>query len=183
MRRPRKRRIKQGHRYPVGPLRLELRRYTALDASSYHEAGADPSSTPQKSATSGVKKPGNTAAHSSRAKAANNRRNRDNHTKSSQTPPQNPPVAQQPSSDFNIRGRASGPAVVIGSNFAPGTTAEDIQSAFEPVGGTMLSCRVISTYPTVVAEMTFVEPHGAEAVVASFNNQKVRTRSHPIRFG
>lgn len=38
----------------------------------------------------------------------------------------------------------------------------------------MLSCRVISTYPAVVAEMTFVEPSGAEAVVASFNNQKVR---------
>jgi hypothetical protein len=35
---------------------------------------------------------------------------------------------------ISIKGAGSGPFVVIGSNFAPGTTAADIQSALEPVG-------------------------------------------------
>lgn len=61
----------------------------------------------------------------------------------------------------------------MGSNFAQGTTAEDIQSAFEPVGGRMLRCRIIATYPAVMAEMMFADRRGAEDVVIKFNNQKV----------
>lgn len=64
---------------------------------------------------------------------------------------------------------------MIGSNFAPGTTAADIQSALEPVGGAIVSCRVVSTYPTVTAEMAFAERQGAESVVANFHNQRVST--------
>lgn len=75
--------------------------------------------------------------------------------------------------DFSVKGIASGPTVVLGSNFAPGTTAADIESALEPVGGTMLSCSLMVTYPSVVAEMTFADRSGAEAVVSTFNNQKV----------
>jgi hypothetical protein len=73
---------------------------------------------------------------------------------------------------MNIRGLA-GPCVVIGNNFAPGTTAADIQSAMEPVGGEMQSCRIMATSPTVIAEMSFTDKQGAEKVVATFNNQKV----------
>ncbi|PGH01590.1 hypothetical protein GX51_05155 [Blastomyces parvus] len=86
---------------------------------------------------------------------------------------------QQPG--FSIKGSASGPCVVLGSNFAPGTTAADIESALEPVGGAMLGCRIVSTHPEVTAEMIFEERSGAESVVARFNNQKADGRILHVR--
>lgn len=86
------------------------------------------------------------------------------------TPPTHPKVQ-----NISIRGLA-GPAVVIGSNFAPGTTAADIQSAMEPVGGQIQSCRVITARPTVIAEVVFNDRAGAEAVIETFNNQKADGR-------
>lgn len=74
--------------------------------------------------------------------------------------------------EISIRGTA-GPYVVIGSNFAPGTTAADIESAMVPSGGEMQSCRIISSAPTVMAEMVFAEKHNAESVISTFNNKKV----------
>ena len=71
-----------------------------------------------------------------------------------------------------IRGLA-GPYVVMGSNFAPGTTSADIESAMTPVGGEMQSCRVLTSSPTVIAEMVFADKGGAENVITTFNNQKV----------
>lgn len=62
---------------------------------------------------------------------------------------------------------------MVGSNFAPGTTAADIQSAVEPIAGQTLSCLVTSNRPTVVAEIVFAERSSAEAVIANFHNQKV----------
>ena len=79
-------------------------------------------------------------------------------------------------SGISIRGLA-GPYVVVGSNFAPGTTAADIESAMTPIGGEMTSCRVITTAPTVIAEMVFTDKSGAENVIATFNNEKVRKDS------
>ena len=75
---------------------------------------------------------------------------------------------------LTIRGLA-GPYVVIASNFAPGTTAADIQSAIENVGGPMDSCRVVTSHPTVMAELVFADKSSAETVIANFNNQKVST--------
>ncbi|KAJ5787703.1 hypothetical protein N7457_002693 [Penicillium paradoxum] len=66
---------------------------------------------------------------------------------------------------------ASGPFIVEGRNFAPGTTAADIQSAFEPITGPMLSCRVVASQPNVVAEFEYAEKMAAELVVANFHNQ------------
>ena len=43
-----------------------------------------------------------------------------------------------------------------------------------PLGGDMQSCRIITPSPTVIAEMVFLDKAGAEKVVATFNNQKVR---------
>lgn len=75
---------------------------------------------------------------------------------------------------MTIRGSSgTGPYVVIGGNFAPGTTAADIQSAVEAASGPMLSCNVISPRPTVTAEMVFAERLTAESVVANFHNQRV----------
>ena len=73
---------------------------------------------------------------------------------------------------ISIRGLA-GPYVVVGSNFAPGTTAADIESAMMSTGGEMQGCRVITSSPTVIAEMVFTEKVGADNVVAMFNNKKV----------
>lgn len=82
---------------------------------------------------------------------------------------------------ITIKGAGSGPFVVLGSNFAPGTTAADIQSAFEPVGGQIVSCRITSQYPTVTAEIAFAERWGAENVVANFNNRKADGRILSLR--
>ncbi|MCJ1370946.1 hypothetical protein MMC20_002160 [Loxospora ochrophaea] len=76
---------------------------------------------------------------------------------------------------ISIRGLA-GPYVVVGSNFAPGTTSADIESAMTPVGGEMESCRVITSSPTVIAEIVFADKAGAENVIATFNNQKADGR-------
>jgi hypothetical protein len=75
---------------------------------------------------------------------------------------------------MTIRGLA-GPYTVIGSNFAPGTTSADIESAMTPLGGEMQSCQILTSSPTVIAEMVFTDKGGAENVIATFNNQKVST--------
>lgn len=77
------------------------------------------------------------------------------------------------SEEINIRGLA-GPCVVVGSNFAPGTTAADIESAMIPSGGEMQSCKIVSYSPFLVAEMVFAERANAENVIATFNNKKVK---------
>lgn len=79
---------------------------------------------------------------------------------------------QDNGAEITIRGSA-GPYTVIGSNFAPGTTAADIESAMHPVGGEMLDCRIVAKMPTVVAEMVFSERARADNVVATFNNKRV----------
>ena len=89
---------------------------------------------------------------------------------SSQGKPQNGNTTD--AKEFSIRG-AAGPYVVVGSNFAPGTTGADIQSAMEAITGEMLACNIITPYPTVIAEMVFADKACAETVVETFNNQKV----------
>lgn len=86
--------------------------------------------------------------------------------------PHNGVASEGRSEEISIRGTA-GPYVVIGSNFAPGTTAADIESAMVPSGGEMQSCRIISSSPTVMAEMVFAEKYNAESVISTFNNKKV----------
>ncbi|KAL8943988.1 MAG: hypothetical protein Q9216_000697 [Gyalolechia sp. 2 TL-2023] len=77
--------------------------------------------------------------------------------------------------DISILG-AAGPYTAVGSNFAPGTTAADIESAMAPIGGEMLDCRITSQKPTVVAEMVFSEKARAENVIATFNNKRADGR-------
>lgn len=76
---------------------------------------------------------------------------------------------------LSIRGLA-GPFAVMAQNFAPGTTAADIESAMTPVGGEMLSCRILKTTPLLVAEMVFATKEGGDAVISTFNNQTVSVR-------
>ncbi|KAL2159593.1 hypothetical protein VTH06DRAFT_2162 [Thermothelomyces fergusii] len=88
--------------------------------------------------------------------------------------PTDPRAAEKPTATFNrgitIRGLA-GPFVVMAQNFAPGTTAADIESAMTPVGGIITSCRIVKQHPIVIAEIVFESKEGAENVIATFNNQ------------
>lgn len=77
-------------------------------------------------------------------------------------------------SGLSIRGIAAAvnePLVVMAQNFAPGTTAADIESAMTPVGGLVSSCRILKTTPLVIAEIVFESREGAERVIETFNNQ------------
>jgi hypothetical protein len=86
----------------------------------------------------------------------------------------NPPARSNEGAGFNIRGVATGgPYTVIASNFAPGTTAADIEAVMSPHAGETLGCRLISAAPTVMVELQVVTKEGAENVIATFNNQKV----------
>jgi hypothetical protein len=82
-------------------------------------------------------------------------------------------VQEQGAAGFNVRGAAGGPHIVIAENFAPGTTAADIESVMLDVGGQMSDCILVATQPTVIAEMTFIERAGAETVIGTFNGKKV----------
>lgn len=72
--------------------------------------------------------------------------------------------------------------MVQASNFAPGTTAADIEAAVQTVAtdstgnSGLLSCRILSNNPTVMAEMVFSERYIADMVVETFNNQKADGR-------
>ncbi|KAL9023804.1 MAG: hypothetical protein Q9180_008101, partial [Flavoplaca navasiana] len=61
---------------------------------------------------------------------------------------------------------------VIGSNFAPETTAADIEAALSDDNGPMQHCRIISESPVVVAEMVFTEKSHARNVIAAYDNKK-----------
>ncbi|KAI4852591.1 hypothetical protein E4T44_01388 [Aureobasidium sp. EXF-8845] len=80
-------------------------------------------------------------------------------------------------SEITIRG-AAGPYCVIASNFAPGTTAADIESVMAPVGGEMSGCKLVSgsASPTVIAEMLFLDKTGADNVINMFNGKKADGR-------
>jgi hypothetical protein len=80
-------------------------------------------------------------------------------------------------SGFNIKGAGGGTqCTVIASNFAPGTTAADIEAVMAPIGGELLRCKLISSQPTVMAEMLFADAEGAENVIATFNGKKADGR-------
>jgi len=82
------------------------------------------------------------------------------------------------SQGLSIRGLA-GPFAVMAQNFAPGTTAADIESAMTPVGGEMLSCVIVKTSPFLIAEMVFASKEGADIVINTFNNQTVSQTTLP----
>ncbi|KAI1800035.1 hypothetical protein F4811DRAFT_56806 [Daldinia bambusicola] len=83
---------------------------------------------------------------------------------------------QFPGQGMTIRGLA-GPFAVMAQNFAPGTTAADIESAMTPVGGIVSSCRLIKTHPIVIAEIVFESKEGADRVIQTFNNQTADGRT------
>ncbi|KAH7040992.1 uncharacterized protein B0I36DRAFT_17867 [Microdochium trichocladiopsis] len=87
-----------------------------------------------------------------------------------------PPPGLQQGQGITIRGLA-GPFAIMAQNFAPGTTAADIESAMTPVGGLITTCRLIKTHPIVIAEIVFESKEGAERVIQTFNNQTADGRT------
>lgn len=83
----------------------------------------------------------------------------------------------QATQGITIRGLA-GPFVVMAQNFAPGTTAADIESAMTPVGGLITSCRMVKVHPIVIAEIVLENREAADRIIAEFNNSKVSFPSY-----
>jgi hypothetical protein len=79
-------------------------------------------------------------------------------------------IREPKSKGISIRGLA-GPFCVMAQNFAPGTTAADIESAMTPIGGEMESCRIIKTKPIMIVEMVFLSREGGEQVIKTFNDK------------
>lgn len=92
-------------------------------------------------------------------------------------------VAKPPARGMTIRGLA-GPFTVMAQNFAPGTSAADIESAMTPVGGEILSCKFVKTKPIIIVEMEFASREGGERVIETFNDKTVcfplATSSRPL---
>lgn len=109
----------------------------------------------------------------SNAKSTRRRRPAEDRLVSALNPENGQATVRSGGRGINIKGASAAPPVVIGGNFAPGTTAADIQSAIEPVSGKIVSCWVTSQKPTVTAEITFAEKSSAEKAVANFHNQRV----------
>ena len=78
--------------------------------------------------------------------------------------------------EISIRGLA-GPFSVLMQNFAPGTTAADIESVMTPVGGEMLVCRIVKTRPIMLAEMVFGSREAGDRVIEAFDGKTVRFSS------
>lgn len=60
--------------------------------------------------------------------------------------------------------------MVQASNFAPGTTAEDIKMAMLPLGK-ILSCIILAANPTVICEIVFEKKEAADQCISQYNNQ------------
>ncbi|KFX99404.1 hypothetical protein O988_03883 [Pseudogymnoascus sp. VKM F-3808] len=79
-------------------------------------------------------------------------------------------VVPKAAAGLSIRGIA-GPTTVQAQNFAPGTTAADIESAMAPIGGKIIKCIVVATRPNVIAEIVFENREGANCIIDTFHNQ------------
>jgi len=82
---------------------------------------------------------------------------------------------------MSIRGIA-GPYTVLARNFAPGTTAADIESAMAPHGGEIRSCAIVSHSPTT-AELVFESKEGADTIIETFHNQTVSITNFTLMDG
>ncbi|KAF2873755.1 hypothetical protein BDV95DRAFT_660084 [Massariosphaeria phaeospora] len=72
--------------------------------------------------------------------------------------------------------KRAGPYTVIASNFAPRTTSGDIETVMGPHAGVVHSCRLLTSTPTVIAELVLDTKEGADNIVATFNNRKADGR-------
>ncbi|KAL7893978.1 hypothetical protein HDV63DRAFT_384397 [Trichoderma sp. SZMC 28014] len=145
--------------------------------SSVNRPSNNNSSPANASLSSRITLPGTAAAKKAAAKkkvarltAAFDRMETDDSVKHQVNIVKNGGKAQTRDAGMTIRGLA-GPFAVMAQNFAPGTTAADIESAMTPVGGEMVSCEMVKTQPFIVVEMAFASREGGEKVIETFNNK------------
>ncbi|KAI1108188.1 hypothetical protein F5Y14DRAFT_101162 [Nemania sp. NC0429] len=117
------------------------------------------------------------ATHNTRPNRANKLANAFTRTAASSTNSQQMNIVDShQGAGFTIKGLA-GPFAVLAQNFAPGTTAADIESALTPVGGLISSCRLVKTHPIVIAEIVFESKEGADRVIERFDQQTADGRT------
>jgi hypothetical protein len=88
--------------------------------------------------------------------------------------------AKSADKEVSIRGIA-GPFSVLAQNFAPGTSAADVENAFTRVGGQILKCVVLKTEPFVLVEAVFARREGGELAINKFDGVMVCCRlSNPL---
>jgi hypothetical protein len=76
-------------------------------------------------------------------------------------------------SEISVKGMG-GSYTIVAQNFAPGTTAADIEAVLAPdLELCLTACRLLSSHPTVIAELVFGSRDAAQAVVTKFNNKTV----------
>lgn len=65
--------------------------------------------------------------------------------------------------------------MITASNFAPGTTAKDIERALQGSGhgASLRSCRITAASPTVMADLAYSNAADADKVINDFNQQPV----------
>ena len=83
---------------------------------------------------------------------------------------QKPVGASAASSGYRILGTA-GPSVIQASNFAPGTTAQDIYHAMQPVGK-IISCIILTAVPNIIAEIVFENKKAAEKCIRQYHGKE-----------
>jgi hypothetical protein len=82
----------------------------------------------------------------------------------------------------------AGPFVIEASNFTSGTTVIDIELALREVVAIteppieVVSCRLMSERPTIIAEIVVTEQYMADAIIDTFNGQKVDGRILHVSF-
>ncbi|KAF2663990.1 hypothetical protein BT63DRAFT_418861 [Microthyrium microscopicum] len=79
------------------------------------------------------------------------------------------------SKELNIKGMGSGIAIVHAENFAPGTTAADIEAVMAPEAG-IVSCSIKVHKPTVIAEIVCTNVDLAHTIANKFNGKKADGR-------
>ncbi|KAE9993317.1 hypothetical protein EG327_005511 [Venturia inaequalis] len=81
---------------------------------------------------------------------------------------------------INIRGMGETPSThtIIAQNFATGTTAADIEAVLapDPTEDGLISCRLLASNPTVIAELVLSKLSTADSIIATFNNKKADGR-------
>ncbi|KPI45193.1 uncharacterized protein AB675_2490 [Cyphellophora attinorum] len=91
----------------------------------------------------------------------------------------NTSTSQRPTSKsggLSIKGKA-GPWTVVATNFAPGTTAADIEASISHTAVDddgqqgLISCHITSTQPVVTAEFVLTERTIADRIISTYNNQ------------
>lgn len=175
-----KKRVSTGARVPVGNINGDWTHdlHSTQDNRRPRAQQPAPNSLAARVHLPGTAPPrANTNTHNTRSNRTNKLANAFSRTASTPTNAQQMNIVDaQQGRGFTIKGLA-GPFAVLAQNFAPGTTAADIESALTPVGGLVTSCRLVKTHPIVIAEIVFESKEGADRVIERFDQQTADGRT------